>query len=133
MRHTDLAQVRVKPGKQPLRRQTLRQSVMIKFLQINLHRSAIAQNHLKQTAAERGTQVLLVSEQNWNPTNSDWWVSSTDGSCAITTTRSSNLLIRSHGSVYGFAWLQTDTLRVYSSYNTRNCTLDSFRSFLANL
>ena len=36
----------------------------MKFLQLNLGRGKEAQNLLMQTATERGTDVLLISEQH---------------------------------------------------------------------
>ena len=45
---------------------------MVKFIQINLHQSAAAQNLLYQTAKEQEASILFVSEQYRNPDNSGW-------------------------------------------------------------
>lgn len=106
---------------------------MIRFLQINLHRSSSAQSLLQQTAAQRGSQVLLVSEQNWSPTQNDRWVCSTDRTCAVILTPTADLAIEDRGSGRGFAWIQSRGTRVYSCYNSRNDSEPNFATFLADL
>lgn len=105
---------------------------MIKFIQINLHRSGTAQNLLAQTAAERGAQVMIVSEQNWNPRD-DRWISSLDGTCAVSTTRSAEFVKDSSGSGRGFAWIHCRNTTIYSCYVTRNCDMVMYNAFLDDL
>lgn len=83
----------------------LHQKKMIKFLQINLQRSDTAQSLLQQTSAERGAQVLIVSELNWLPANDDRWVSSNDGTSAVALTTAADFVSETNGSGRGFAWI----------------------------
>jgi len=105
---------------------------MIRFLQINLHRSSTAQSLLQQTAAVTGAQVLLVSEYNWRP-HSDRWVVSDDLSCAVALTASADFTPGSTGSGRGYAWIQTQGLRIYSCYTSRNDSEQNFRAFLLDI
>lgn len=106
---------------------------MITFLQINLQRSATAQNLLQQTAAVTGAQVLLLSEQNWSPAHDDRWAVSDDRSCAVVLMPSADFAPESTGSGRGFAWIQARDLKIYSCYTSRNDTNENFAAFLAGL
>lgn len=106
---------------------------MISILQVNLQRSATAQNLLCQTAAEEGANLLIISEQNWNPVNDDTWVCSDDRSCAVSLTTNSNIAIEASGSGRGFAWIQSRGVRVYSCYTSRNDSEDNFNTFLSDV
>jgi len=106
---------------------------MISFLQINLHRSSAAQNLLQQTVAERGSQVLLLSEQSWTPVADERWTPSTDGSCAVVLTSTADLVVESRGAGRGFAWIRGRGIQVYSCYNSRNDTEENFDTFLGDL
>lgn len=108
-------------------------SEMINFLQINLNRSAAAQNLLAQTSAELGIHVLVVSEPNWIPLDRSRWILSGDGLCAVALTAPSSLVIRKYGSGLNFSWLQFDKARVHSVYFSRNCNPEEFLSFLRDL
>lgn len=106
---------------------------MVKFLQINLHRSSAAQNLLQQSAAERCTQVLLVSEQNWTPVGDDKWAASLDHSCAVVLTPTADLAVEAKGAGRGFAWIRCRGIHIYSCYNSRNDTEENFAAFLSDL
>lgn len=99
---------------------------MIRCLQINLQRNSTTQNLLQQTSAATGAQILIVSEQNWNPTHDDRWVASTEGTCAVALTATADFAPDSIGAGRGFAWIQSRGIRIYSCYISRNDTDANF-------
>ncbi|XP_060845442.1 uncharacterized protein LOC132925028 [Rhopalosiphum padi] len=106
---------------------------MIRCLQINLQRSSIPQSLLQQTSAATGAQILIVSEQNWNPTHDDRWVASTDGTCAVALTATADFIPDSNGAGRGFAWIQSRGIRIYSCYISRKDTDANFANFLGEV
>lgn len=106
---------------------------MIKFLQINLHRSPTAQSLLQQTAAATGAQVLLISEPNWTPARDDRWAVSDDRTSAVALTAMAGFAPESSGAGRGFAWIQARGNRVYSCYSSRNDTDAAFSNFLSDI
>jgi len=108
-------------------------AAMIRCLQINLQRSSIPQSLLQQTSAATGAQILIVSEQNWNPTHDDRWVASTDGTCAVALMATADFVPDSIGAGRGFAWIQSRDIRIYSCYISRNDTDANFANFLGDV
>jgi len=105
---------------------------MIRFLQINLHTKPDAQALAQQTAAERGIQVLLVSEQNWTPANDPRWKASDDRTCAVVLTTSADFCAQRKGAGRGFGWIERSGVRMYSCYTSRNDS-EHFEAFLDEL
>jgi hypothetical protein len=87
-----------------------RSSSAIKVLQVNLNHCWAAQQLLLQTIAERGIDVVVVSDYNLHMGASpQQWVTSMDGKCAIYVTSRSPVGILNQGSGVGFAWARIGT------------------------
>lgn len=111
-----------------------RSSSAIKVLQVNLNHCWAAQQLLLQTIAERGIDVVIVSDYNRHMGASPLqWVTSTDGKCAIYVTSRSPVGILDQGSGVGFAWARIGSTRFYSCYFTPNCSLQDFDRYLGDL
>ncbi|KAL4083152.1 hypothetical protein QTP88_028510 [Uroleucon formosanum] len=91
------------------------------------------QSLLQQTSAATGAQILIVSEQNWNPTHDDRWVASTDGTCAVALTATADFVPDLIGAGRAFAWIQSRGIRIYSCYISRNDTDANFANFLGDV
>ncbi|XP_060869497.1 uncharacterized protein LOC132944259 [Metopolophium dirhodum] len=123
----------LEPSGNRLRDVLHQQPNMMHTIQVNLQRSATAQSLLQQTSAERGAQVLLVSEQNWSPTRDNRWTVSNDLSSTVVLTASADFVPEAKGSGFGFAWIQGRGLRIYSCYTFRNATDEQFETFLDDM
>ena len=99
----------------------------VKFLQLNLGRGREAQNHLMQTARERGADVLLISEQHKWSENSAWYQDAS---------RKAGILVCSPDlsiadfleTDSGFVWVEVAGVRVYSCYFSPNDPLEIFET-----
>ncbi|KAL4107313.1 hypothetical protein QTP88_017680 [Uroleucon formosanum] len=91
------------------------------------------QSLLQETSAATGAQILIVSEQNWNPTHDDRWVASTDGTCEVALTATADFVPDLIGAGRGFAWIQSRGIRIYSCYISRNDTDANFANFLGDV
>lgn len=106
---------------------------MIRFLQINLHRCGTARQLLDATAAEKGSDVLLISEPPRGPPDGPNRVTSRDGSCSVVLPGRSAIAAVSSGAGTGFAWIRTANLVAYSCYMSPNQTQDEFGESLDRL
>jgi hypothetical protein len=107
---------------------------MTQFLQINLHRSYAAQQLMYATAAELGSQVLLVSEQPPNAQNNRRWSISNDNTCAIAmTTNAQHIIVEEQGAGVGFVWIRSGQLKIFSCYLSPNSTRQEFNVQLGAL
>lgn len=103
------------------------------FLQINLNKCRAAQDLMVQTAAAHEVDIMLVSEYYKMPKNDSRWTPSTDGTCAVVTSNTADLVATRSGAGPGYAWAEFGKQRCYSCYKTPNCLLPEFLSFLADL
>jgi len=109
------------------------QPLVVKVLQVNLNHCWTAQQLVLQTVAELESDVVIVSDYNRPMGQSDNWVASTDGKCAVFVPNRSTAVISNHGSGDGFAWAMVDSTLLYSCYCTPNCTIQEFDRFLVGL
>jgi len=108
-------------------------SPVFKVLQVNLNHCWAAQQLLLQTVAERGIDVVVVSDYNRQMGGSaHQWVASADGKCAIYVASTSSYISDRGGGV-GFAWARINSMLLYSCYCTPNCTIQVFDQFLGDL
>jgi len=105
---------------------------MIRCLQINLNKCAVAQNIMEQTVSTRGVQVLFVSEQNRN-LDASRWIKSKDGLSAVALTVAAEFPVEESGAENGIAWLRCSGITMFSCYWTPHCLLSAFQSFLNRL
>lgn len=106
---------------------------MIRFLQINLHRCGTARQLLDATAAEKGSDVLLISEPSRGPPDGPTRITSRDGSCAVVLPARSAVAAEEIGAGTGFAWIRIANLVVYSCYISPNLTQVEFSESLDRL
>lgn len=105
---------------------------VIRFLQVNLNHCWTAQQLLAQTAIERKTDVILVSDYN-RPLGGQQWIASSDGKCGVHIPSRSSIRATDMGYGNGFAWVRAANTLMYSCYCTPNCPLDAFDYFLTEL
>lgn len=106
---------------------------MFQVLQVNLNHCWVAQQLLLQTVAERGIDVVIVSDYNRQMGGSaQQWVASSDSKCAIYVANST-AYISDRGGGVGFAWARIGSTLFYSCYFTPNCTIQEFDQFLGDL
>lgn len=106
---------------------------MIKFLQINLHRSATAQQLLRATMATNDIDVALISEQPRMPPENPRSLTCRDNNCGILLSKKANFLAERRGEGPGFVWTQHASLRMYSCYLPPGRTLDESQRLLNGL
>lgn len=102
-------------------------------VQINLNHCWAAQQLLLQTMAERGATLAVISDYNRAMGDSDHWVGSSDGKCAVYVSAKSDAVIADQGAGIGFAWTRVGTVTVYSCYCSPNCSLQEFDLLLCDL
>ncbi|VVC35249.1 Endonuclease/exonuclease/phosphatase,Reverse transcriptase domain,Zinc finger, CCHC-type, partial [Cinara cedri] len=102
-------------------------------VEINLHRCGTARELLNATAAEKGSDLLLISEPPRGPPDGPNRVTDLSGNCAIVLPARSSVAVASRGAGSGFAWIRTANLVVYSCYISPNQTTDQFGESLDRL
>lgn len=107
--------------------------LVMKVLQVNLNHCWAVQQLLLQTIAERGIDVVVVSDYNRQMgVSAQQWVASMDSKCAIYVANSTTY-ISDRGGGFGFAWARIGSTLFYSCYFTPNCTIQEFNQFLGDL
>ncbi|KAE9542319.1 hypothetical protein AGLY_003446 [Aphis glycines] len=103
----------------------------LRVIQVNLNHCWVAQQLLSQTMVERDARVALICDYARRVSDTERWVSSSDGKCAILV--SGDLAIGDHGAGVGFVWAIVRGTLFYSCYYTPNCSLQEFDAFLSGL
>lgn len=104
----------------------------IQFLQLNLNGNWAAQQLLGQVAAQRGADLLLLSEP-FVRGGSDRWCYSLDRKASLGISPGSGLIHDENGSGQGFAWMRFGDLSVFSCYWRPGSTLQEYAYFLGDL
>lgn len=105
---------------------------MISFLQINVGVGRAAQDLALATAIKIGADIVLISEQNKNNSESNGWYSDSTGRSAISFV--SSLPQNKVGPMEkNFRWVEVSGLRVYSCYHTPNCSIAEYADFVSRL
>ena len=91
----------------------------VKFLQLNLGRGKEAQNLLMQTAKERGTDVLVISEQQKWSENSTWYQDESRGAGILVCSPDLNIgdFLETDA---GIVWVEVAGVRVISQRSFRD-------------
>lgn len=98
---------------------------MKKYLQVNLGRGREAQDLLLQEAAEKSSDILIVSEQYKQPESGSWFQDTTGRAAIAVLNRDLNIREASD-PVANFVWVEVDEVRVYSCYFSPNAQYDDF-------
>ena len=98
---------------------------MTRILQANLRRSTTAQNLLDQSAREKQTDLVLISEQHHNRNQTGWYPDLT-GTCAVWIRNSNHFQVRGYGQGNGFVWVRCSGTTFFSVYLTPNERIDTF-------
>ena len=103
---------------------------MIKFLQLNANHCAAAQDILKQTATERKTDIVLISEQYKVPTNNGNWIEDKSGRAAIWTSGTQTYERKGDKKHDCFVYTKIGGIHIYSCYAPPNDQITDFESML---
>lgn len=103
---------------------------MTNFIQINLNGCREAQALLMETANEKRSSILLISEPYTIPETSGWY-GSLDARSAIYITESVDPT--SSGQGQEFVWIDIEGIRIYSCYFSPNRKIKEYRLFLNSL
>lgn len=105
---------------------------MIAIIQANLGGGSGAQNLILQTAAERGTDVLIISEYyKYGRMHQSWHC---DQSRRVAIAPISNIPIDEIGTESdGFIWVTIGGVRVYSCYLSPNTSYSEYEDFIQRL
>lgn len=105
---------------------------MISIIQANLGGGVAAQNLVLQTAAERGTDILLLGEYYKFGKHHEQWhcdLANRAAIALITTMQTDEI-----GSAEnGFVWVTVGGVRVYSCYWSPNTSYQEYEAFIARL
>ncbi|KAE9525643.1 hypothetical protein AGLY_014170, partial [Aphis glycines] len=104
----------------------------IQFLQLNLNGNWAAQQLLGQVAAQRGADLLLLSEP-FVRGGSDRWCYSLDRKASLGISPGSGFIHDEKGSGQEFAWMMFGDLSVFSCYWRPGLTLQEYAYFLGDL
>ena len=101
---------------------------MLKFLQINLRKSRLAQDLLLQVAMERKIDMLIVSEQH-NKSDQSTWYQDSSRRAGIIIINKKLVVSDFKNTKFGFSWVEVDGIRIYSCYFPPNDQNDKFEKF----
>ena len=99
----------------------------MKFLELSFGRGKEDQNHLMQTAKERGADVLLISEQHKWSENSAWYHDASRRAGILVCSPALNIgdFVETDA---GFVWVEVAGVRVYSCYFSPNDPFEIFET-----
>lgn len=103
---------------------------MIKVLQVNLHRSRVADDLLAQIVQEKDIDVLMISEQYKNGNN---WYTDKTNTAAIWVANKKKIHVEKHGADKGFVWVKCSRFTIISCYLTPNQTAQEYREIIERL
>jgi len=103
---------------------------MTTLLQINLHCSKAAQDHLHQAGIEKAADYKLITEPDHIETSN--WYSVYSNKAAIINAKHSSI-DQIGAKEQGFCWIQSGGVRLYSCYWSPNSTLLEYKDFIARL
>jgi len=102
------------------------------MLQINLGVDRAAHDLILASASLWEVDVLIISEQNRNRSETEGWFSDSSGRAAVAVL--SNIPVNSVSPLEnGFRWIEVTGFRIYSCYCTPNCSITEFKDFLIKL
>lgn len=105
---------------------------MIRFLQINLHRSKVADELLKQFVRENEIDIVLVSEPYLYSGDTNWVLDQTK-TAAIWCNNRSKAQVSHNGIGKGYAWITINNITIFSCYLTPNQTTEQYQEALDRL
>lgn len=107
---------------------------MIKFLQVNAHRSSACHDLVDKVTSEQNISMLLISEPNkiLVTNNSLDWIIDQRGDAAIKLA-DKNLRVENVGRGQGFVWVKVDELHIFSCYISPNVPNQAFVNYLDKL
>lgn len=103
---------------------------MTNFIQINLNRCREAQALLLETAYEKRSNILLISEPHTIP-EAPGWYGSQDAKSAIYISESVDPINSGRGQE--FVWVDLEDFRIYSCYFSPNRKIEEYKLFLDSL
>lgn len=104
----------------------------MKVLQINLHRSEVAMELLKQRVQENNVDIVIISEQNRNFQNNNW-VSDKDDGAAIWACGHQGFEEIADKTNVGFVRCKINGIHVYSCYARPSATVEEFEVYMQKL
>lgn len=102
---------------------------MLKFLQINMHGSRVAQDLMLQRVKETGTDIVIMSE--FYRAADGWLVDATSKSALALF--NSDLILGDSGRGNGYVFQVVNDVAIFSTYISPNCDLEEYTKVLDNM
>lgn len=107
---------------------------MIRLLQVNVDGRRAAHNLLEATAAEAGSNVLIVSEPYRSKPEAEGWFGDLGNRAAVAIANPRIQIVEAGpADNRGFRWVQLEGVRVYACYWSPNTAFAEFEDFLGRL